>query len=111
VGPNPPLPGRVVTPTTAVQTATSTGPLSDSLPACVASPGRCASSVTVRASCTASSVPSRVRSVQPVGDEVEALERSLFGREVPSGSHGASVVALSDSIALVEQMILRILTS
>jgi hypothetical protein len=56
-------------------------------------------------------LPGRVRSVQRAGDEVEARERSLFGREVSSGSHGASVVALSDSIALVEQMILRILTS
>jgi hypothetical protein len=44
-------------------------------------------------------------SVQRAGDEVEALERSLFGREVSSGSHGASVVGVEDSTALVEQMI------
>lgn len=39
-------------------------------------------------------MPGRVRSVQRAGDEVEALERSLFGREVSSGSHGASVVGV-----------------
>ena len=32
--------------------------------------------------------PSRVWSVQRAGDEVEAHERSLFGHEVSSGSHG-----------------------
>jgi hypothetical protein len=55
--------------------------------------------------------PSRVWSVQRAGDEVEAHERSLFGHEVSSGSHGASVVGVGWLDASAEQMILRISTS
>jgi hypothetical protein len=52
--------------------------------------------------------PSGPGGVKGAGDQVEALEGGLLGREVASGLDCPPVAALRDSMALVEQMTWRI---
>lgn len=56
------------------------------------------------------SCPSAAGGVEGSGDEVEALQRGLFGREVSAGLDRPAVAAFRLSIAVVEQMRRRIST-